>query len=197
MSAEAAGAGRIPLADFDRMPGELGDKLRRMPVRLNIFRMMANAPTTVLPMLRLGGAILSDQELPHAPRELLILLVARIEGGEYEWIQHDPIAEKVGVTRAQIEAIERLDLAADVFTPAERALLAFARQVIENVRVDDATFAAAHAHYGDRQIVEAILAIGFYMAAARLTEATQTPLDAPLGVSVFNAAQGGATRLVE
>ena len=196
MSAGAVGA-RIPLADLDRVPGDTGDKLRRMPVKLNIFRMMANAQTTVLPMLRLGGAILSDQELPHAPRELLILLVARLEGGEYEWIQHDPIAEKVGVTRAQIEAIERLDLGADVFTPAEKALLAFGRQVVENVRVDDATFAAAHAHYGDRQIVEAILAIGFYMAAARLTEVTQTPLDAPLGVTVFNAAQGGSTRLVD
>lgn len=190
-------APRVALVDFEAVPGELGDKLRRMPVKLNIFRMMANAPTTVLPLLRLGGAILSDQELGHAPRELLILLVARLEGGEYEWIQHDPIAEKVGVPRAQIEAIERLDLAADVFTPAEKALLAFGRQVVENVRVDDATFAAAHAHYGDRQIVEAILAIGFYMTAARLTEATQTPLDAPLGVGVFNAAQGGRTRLVD
>ena len=44
-------------------------------------------------------------------------------------------------------------------------------------------------HFSEQEIVEAILAIGFYMTMARLTEATQTDLDAAAGMSIFNNAQ--------
>ncbi len=49
---------------------------------LNIFKMMANADTLIVPVTRLGGAILSRQKLDAKLRELVILQVApHIEGG--------------------------------------------------------------------------------------------------------------------
>lgn len=65
--------------------------------------------------------------------------------------------------------------------------------MIENVRVNDAVFFRMKEHFSEREIVEAILAIGFYMTMARLTEATQTDLDAAAGMTVFNNAQGAAS----
>ena len=180
---------RMPLVDPDQATGEVGDALRAPAARLNIFRTLAHAETTALPQMRLGRAILGKQCLSHVARELLILLVARLEGGEYEWVQHVPIALGVGVTQAQIDAIAALQLDAAVFDPAQTALLAFGRQVVETARADDAVFAAAKAHFPDREIVEAILAIGFYMTMARLTETCQTPIDAAAGMTVFNAVQ--------
>jgi alkylhydroperoxidase family enzyme len=179
---------RLPFVDFDAISGRTGEALRSLPVDLNIFRIMAHAESNVGHMMKLGGSILSRQKLGHAYRELLILLVAKIEGAQYEWIQHRPIALKLGVSAAQISSLELNELAAPAFNDAERALLLFARQVIQNVRVDPQTFASVRSHFSDREIVEAIIVIGYYMMLSRLTEATETDIDAAAEMAVFDFA---------
>jgi len=178
---------RLPFIDPATATGEAAEALRKVSNPLNIFRMAANAETLYRPAMRLGGAILSKQELGERERELLILQVANLEGGEYEWNQHDPIAIGVGVPRAQIEALAEGDITSKVFSDAEKALLAFSREVTQNVRVKDATFAAVRDHFSDREIVEAIFTIGFYMMMARLTEATETDIDPPAGMRVVDS----------
>ena len=176
---------RLPLVDPDGTTGDLRSAFDRMPFKLNIFRALAHAETCALPVMRLGNAILHRQLLSERHRELLILLVARIEGGAYEWRQHVPIAEGVGVSKAQIAAIENGRCDPDAFDAAETALLALGKALIENVRVDDDVFNAAHAHFGDREIVEIILTVGFYMMMARLTEAVEVDLDAAGGMALY------------
>jgi len=117
----------------------------------------------------------------------LILQVAHIEGGEYEWRQHVPIALGVGVTQPQIDALERGDYVAAAFNEGERALLAFGREVVENVRVGEAVFAGVRKHFSDQEIVESIFTVGCYMMMARLTEATETDLDPAAGMAVFDS----------
>lgn len=51
---------------------------------------------------------------------MVILRVAHIEGGEYEWIQHVPIGIAVGVTQEQIDAIKANRFDADCFGERER-----------------------------------------------------------------------------
>lgn len=184
-------APRMSLVDPADTTGKIATAFENMPTTLNIFRMMAHAETCVLPQMRLGVSILSRQDLSHTNREMLILLVAQLEGGAYEWKQHVPIAEGVGVSTDQIAALKNEDLDSEVFDSAERALLSFGRQVIEDVRVEDETFATMREHFSERQVVEAILAIGFYMTMARLTEATETELDPAAGMKLFNANQPG------
>lgn len=178
---------RLPLIDPETSTGDIRASFDRMTVKLNIFRMMAHAEANMIPAMRFANSILHKQKLGHVDRELLILQVAHIEGGEYERRQHVPIALGVGVTQPQIDALERGDYAAAAFNEAERALLAFGREVVENVRVPDAVFAAMRKHFSDREIVEAIFTIGCYMMMARLTEATETDLDPAAGMAVFDA----------
>ena len=178
---------RLPLIDPAATSGDIRASFDRMPVVLNIFRMMAHAETNFIPAMRFANSILHKQKLSHVNRELLILQVAKIEGGEYEWRQHVPIALGVGVTQPQIDALGRGDYTASVFNEAERALLAFGREVTENVRVGDAVFAAARKHFSDQEIVESIFTVGCYMMMARLTEATQTDLDPAAGMAVFDS----------
>lgn len=182
---------RLPLIDPQNTSGDIRASFDRMTVKLNIFRMMAHAETNMLPAMRFANSILHKQQLSHVNRELLILQVAHIEGGEYEWRQHVPIALGVGVTQPQIDALARGDDAASAFTEAERALLAFSREVVQNVRVSDAAFSGVRKHFSDREIVESIFTIGFYMMMARLTEATQIDLDPAAGMAVFD---GGKPR---
>ncbi|MGI5132999.1 carboxymuconolactone decarboxylase family protein [Pseudonocardia sp. CA-107938] len=168
--------GRLPLVDIDSVEGPVGVALRAS-ARLNIIAMMAHAPTCVLPQLAIGRAVMTEQSLPALQRELLILLAARMDGGRYVWAQHRSIAEGLGATSAALAALDALDTAATVFDDAERAILAFGVQVVRGGDVDDAVFERARQHFTAQQIVEAILAIGYYMTMNRLTNATRTPLE--------------------
>jgi alkylhydroperoxidase family enzyme len=180
---------RLPLIDPEKTSGDTRAAFDRMPIKLNIFRMLAHAETNFIPAMRFANSILHRQKLGHVNREWLILQVAQCEGGAYEWRQHVPIALGVGVTQRQIDCIEYGQHSDAAFNAAERALLAFGREAIENVRVSDSVFADMRAHFSEQEIVESIMTIGFYMMMARLTEATETDLDPAAGMSLFNSGQ--------
>jgi len=182
---------RLPLIDPAATSGDIRASFDRMPVVLNIFRMMAHAEANFIPAMRFANSILHRQKLSHVNRELLILEVAKLQHGEYEWRQHVPIALGVGVTQAQIDGIDLGKYDDAAFNDAEKALLAFGREVIENVRVPAPVFDAIRQHFSEQEIVESILAIGFYMTMARLTEATEVDLDPAAGMTVF---EGGKKR---
>src|SRR6201988_5533154 len=110
---------------------------------------MAHADANMIPAMRFANSILHKQKLSHVNRELLILQVAHLEGGEYEWRQHVPIALGVGVTQAQIDALDAGDYANAAFSASERALLAFSREGGVNVRVPGARSAAVPQHFTD------------------------------------------------
>ena len=145
---------RLPLIDPAATSGDVRASFDRMPVVLNIFRMMAHAEANFIPAMRFANSILHRQKLSHVNRELLILLVAQREHGVYEWRQHVPIALGVGVTQKQIDCIEQGKYDDAAFNAAEQALLAFGGEVIENVRVAEPVFATMRAHFSEQEIVE-------------------------------------------
>jgi alkylhydroperoxidase family enzyme len=188
-SAKETRMARLPLIDPEKTSGDTRAAFDKMPVKLNILRMLAHAETNFLPVMRLANSILHRQKLSHVNRELLILQVAQRQGGAYEWHQHIPIALGLGVTQRQMDCIEQGQYADAAFSEAERALLAFGREVIDNVRVPAAVFAGMRAHFSAQEIVESIVTVGCYMMMARLTEATETDLDAAAGMALFNGGQ--------
>ena len=177
----------VPYPDIASLPEEVRTAIAQAPVQLNIFKMMANAETCFIPLTRLGGTILSRQKLDARLRELVILRVAQIEGGEYEWIQHVPIAISVGATQAQVDAIERNTIDAQCFNDVERVVLRFTEEVVNRVKADETTVRELMKFLSAREIVELIIAIGFYMMAARITETTRTDLDPPAGTKVIDS----------
>jgi alkylhydroperoxidase family enzyme len=177
----------VPYPDPSTLCEEAREALANAPVLLNIFKMMANADTCIVPVTRLGGTILSRQKLDAKLRELVILQVAHIEGGEYEWIQHVPIAISVGATQAQVEAIKSQALDSPSLSALERLTLRFAEQVVNKVRADESVVRDLMKSLSPKEIVELIFTIGFYMMAARLTETTRTDLDPPAGTKVIDS----------
>ncbi len=177
----------VPYPDIASLAEEVRTAIAQAPVQLNIFKMMANAETCFIPLTRLGGTILSRQKLDAKLRELVILMVAKVEGGEYEWIQHVPIALSVGATQAQVDAIQRNAIDAPCFSGVERATLRFTEEVVNRVKAEEATVKELMKFLSPREVVETILTIGFYMMAARITETTRTDLDPPAGTKVIDA----------
>jgi len=180
---------RLPLVEPKDAPEDVRAILEALPVKLAIFRLMANAQTSFRPLLSLGTSILTRQELDPKLRELAILQAAALTPGEYEWVQHVPIAKAVGVSDAEIEALDRGDLEADCFGERERVLLQFGEQTLENSCVDGPLFEAARKHFSPREIVELILTLGYYSMLARLTEVAELAPEEPAGTAVVDAAR--------
>ena len=174
----------IPYADTDALTGDARTVFDGLKYKLNIFRMMSNAETCFGPALGLGNAILSKQKLHKALRELIILAVARLEGGVYEWVQHVPIGQRAGCTDRQIAALEALRFDDPAFDARAKAMLKLVCEIVQKVKADEATVAAARMQFSPQEIVEIILTCGFYMTMARLTETTRVDVDAPPGVAV-------------
>ncbi len=175
----------IPYADLDRSPQEVREAFARMPRKLNVMKMLANAACDFVPCMRFGGAILGRQKLKASYRELVILLVSQLEGGGYEWVQHVPVAEAAGCRKQQIAALQGGHLDDPSFDDREKALLRLAREVIENVRAEEDTVNAAARYFSPQEIIEIILTCGFYMMLNRVTETTRTDMDTPSGTAVI------------
>lgn len=173
------------------MPAEATGRARRAlasPVgHMKLFRLLAHAEGNIVPLMKLGSAILADQKLPARSRELMILGALALNRGRYEWPQHVEIGLDAGLDASQIRAIEKLDFTDPALSRQEQDLLAFTRAIVENVRIDEGTFGSARAWLDDREVVEAVVAIGFYMMLARLTEACEIDADAVQGINVVQS----------
>lgn len=178
---------RIPYVDPESAPADVRAVFERLPAPLHVFRLLAHAESDFRPLIQLGSAILGRQALPARWRELAILHVARLSGADYEWIQHLPLAQASGASTAQIRALEREDLEADVFDAAERAVLRFTGALVRGVKAAPEVFAEAHRQLGDRQLVELIVTVGYYGMLARLMENLEIDPDPPVGARFLDA----------
>ena len=172
-------------------PADASEDVQRvfevLPAQLNIFKMAAHAEASFRPLLSLGTSILGAQELDGKLREFVILLAGKLTPGRYEWTQHVPIALATGATQEQIDALDAENFDADCFDDVEKDLIAFAVEVIRDVRASDDTFARAKARFSNREIVEIIMTCGYYMMMARITECTDTDIDKPVGTLITDA----------
>ena len=176
----------LPYVSPESAPEKVREVLKDLPP-LNIFRMVANSETVFRPFLGLGSALLASKTFDHCLRELVILLVGKLSDGTYEWVQHVPIAKSCGATDEQITALEKADLDADCFDAAEKAVLNFSADALQNVKASDATFKEVEKHLSPAQIVELIMILGFYRTVAVLTESTDIDIDGPIGTAVVDA----------
>jgi alkylhydroperoxidase family enzyme len=185
MSFEESSVPRIPYPDLEKASPEVREMLGRLPAPANIFNMMAHAETCVKPMMKLGGTLLGKLQLDPKLRELCLLHAVKLVGGEYEWVQHVPIARDLGCSDAQIAALGKGEDGAACFDAREKSALRFTREVVVDVRASDAALAGVRKHLSNREIVELILMAGFYTTLARLTETLGVETEAPMGSALI------------
>jgi 4-carboxymuconolactone decarboxylase len=180
---------RLPYVDPAIATDAVQQVFARLPAPLNVFKMLANAPTLLRPAVQLGTAILSRTELDPALRELVILRVARLSGSTYEWGQHTVIGKLVGVTDDQIAALERDTLDAPCFPPPTRCALVLTTEVVQNVRASEATFQTAVENFGARAVVELIMTAGYYRMLAGMLESCAVEWDTAIGAALLGKAR--------
>lgn len=172
---------RLPPLPADRWDDEVDQALaglvsdqQRDPEKVsNLIGTLARHPKLARPYLRYSFYLLYASTLPERIRELAILRVAHRTGSEYEWFQHVKIAQRVGFTDDEIDAVTRGD-ADDDF---ERAVLIAADELLEKYNLTDATWSALSERLEERQLMDLMFTIGSYAALAMAFNTFGTELD--------------------
>ena len=172
---------RLPFVDAST-PGvdaQLVDDVqrRRGGSLLNLDRLLLHSAPIARGWNGYFAAIRGGGVLDGALRELLILQVAVLNRAPYEFAQHQDVALAEGVTQAQVDAVGEWR-SSGLFTPAQRAALAYAEAMTLQVQVPKPLFDALRAHFSDREVVELTATVAAYNMVSRFLEALQIEVEA-------------------
>lgn len=146
-------------------------RARRGGELLNLDRMLLHSPPYAEGWNTFLGAVRSQLTLPAKLRELAICAVGRLNGADYEVVQHGPLFLGAGGNDAQLAALTdsaRAAHDASLFDATERAVLALTVAMTEDVAVPAGVLAAARAALGDdRKVVELVGVIAAYNMVSR------------------------------
>jgi len=143
----------------------------------------ARSPGLGLLLLQVSDYVRFNSSLPPRLSEFAIMIAARQWSQPYEWRAHYPLAIKGGLDRQIL-----VDLGAGSrpqgMKEDETALYDFCTELYRDKNVNDATFKAALAKFGERGIMDLIGIIGYYDIASMaliVQQATAKPVEeAPL-----------------
>ena len=173
---------RIPYFDLAQAPASYTELLGSRPP-LNLYRMLPHAGKAAEGFLRLGGALLRDNELDARLREIAILRVGLLSGAGYEVHQHKKLARKLGLADAKVAALAP-GADASALDELELQVLRFTDEVFHRVKAPDTMFDAMRARLSTKALAELVLTIGFYMMVCRFLENFEVDIEPP-GVVEF------------
>lgn len=136
---------RDPVADPGTATGTPGDW----------WTVFANSPDVLDHACRGFGLYASpNRKLPAALRELGQTRAGWLVGSQFVFSQHCKSCRALGYSEEKIEALKAWGIS-DLFSPLERALLAYTDALVHGFgRVDDAVFAALRQDLSDEEILE-------------------------------------------
>ncbi len=168
---------RVPYFDMSTAPAAYTDLLGSRPP-LNLYKMLPHAGPAAVGFLKLGGALLRENELDSQLREVAILRVGILSKASYEVHQHKRVARSVGLSDEKIAALEEgADTSA--LAPLELQVLRFTDQLFHHVKAPDDMFDAMRAKLSTRALSELVLTVGFYMMVSRFLENFGVDIEPP------------------
>ncbi len=131
----------------------------------NVLATMMRNPALTGPFLVYNASMMRAPLLGKRHYELMVLRVAWRTRSTYEWVQHVRMAQRVGITMVEIDAIGR-GSEAEGWTALEADLLAATDQLIDRYCIDDETWARLAEQLDERQLMEVAFIIGTYTCLA-------------------------------
>ncbi|KAI9376723.1 AhpD-like protein [Aspergillus egyptiacus] len=128
------------------------------------------------------GAIRTKTVVDQGLLELAVSRVAVLTDAVYEWNAHAPLALKGGIKPEELHAVRTLpstaqgdinaavqELAKSALTAKQRAIVRYADEMTQTVKVRDETFAGLQAGgFSDREVVELTTGIACYNCVSRV-----------------------------
>ena len=165
-------AARVPYLDREDLPETervIYDNLaaERGGTVGNIFKVLGHTPNLLRRFCQLGSELRNKTELDPKLRELAICTVGHLSDAQYEFVHHWNIARRVGVSREQLEALADWE-ESPAFNTNERAVIRYAVEATNNVRVSDATWNALKSFLDTRRLMELVQNVAFYNMVVRV-----------------------------
>lgn len=129
---------------------------------------------------KLGAYCRFDSSLEPRLSELAILVTARHWGAQFEWYAHGPLAEKAGISAANVEAI-RTRGEPNFDKEDEATVYGFAKELYETGTVSQATYDKAVGVLGEGRVVDLVGVCGYYCLVSMTLNVFDMPL--PDGVT--------------
>ncbi len=163
---------RVPFAEptaaqMERLR-ELG-----MPEPINLYRILANQPDFLRVWVEMAWTLRLAAKTPRRLRELMITRGAEVMDCGYEYGHHRRMALAAGVSEIELAELGHWRRSG-LFSPPERAALAFMESVLEG-SVPDAVAAELARHFDAAERVELTLTAGFYAMVPRVVDALGVP----------------------
>ena len=151
----------------------------RFQMLLNIFKVFGHTPELGRCFTDSVMAMLKDAELNWLTKELIILKATHRNECQYCVVQHETLAQRLGISKDKIADIEGDKYKTSPhFTEGEKALLDFTAQIgVDANRVSRDLWKRLHANFTEPQIVEAAYVITQYIAISKFGDALGVVLE--------------------
>ena len=171
---------RIPLPDPDQMSPDQRAVLDRILTGprgrlIGPLRAALHSPALADRWQALGQVLRYETCLPARLNELAILVAARHWNSELEWTIHAGEARRAGLSEGVIAAMQA-GAVPPFANPDEPEVYEFARVLLQDGFVPDATYGAVLARWGAVGVVELTALIGYYSMVAMTLNAHRIPL---------------------
>jgi 4-carboxymuconolactone decarboxylase len=145
------------------------------------FSMFLHSPELAGRVAHLGSFVRFEGSLDMRVRVLAAMTAAREFDAVYVWGAQTGSARRQGVPETTITAIREKHTRG--VPPEDAQIIDFTLQLIRKHRVDDATFKAVQARFGNDQLLQLTGAIGYYVMLAMTVNACE--LEAAPGAEVL------------
>jgi 4-carboxymuconolactone decarboxylase len=130
-------------------------------------------PSSYLTYAGKAGALLSDlvdhlryhTSLTMAESELAICLAARVANADFIWSAHCRLGRDAGTREEALHVIDTHG-PVDGLTADEALIIRFGRELLQQPRIDDATFDAVRARWGEKGLMELTAVMSVYIINA-------------------------------
>ena len=152
----------LPVADFSIEQAALvGDW-----THLNFSRVLVRHPAMYKVFVPYIAQVIAGSSLPPRDREVLVVRVLAQGKDVYEAHHHVQIAQKAGMSDADIAAVRAGDASLSSW---DKALVRAADELVAGQQLSDASWAAFGERYSEAQQMEVVFLVGCYNVMAMLT----------------------------
>lgn len=164
---------RVPLIGEER--SDLAPFIARVKAErgklINLYRVLMNSPAIAAGWLDFNTVVRYKTSLDAALREMIILRVSLLNGAEYQAKIHGAShALKAGLSAEQIAALNNWQ-DSSLFSPAERAALAWTDAMTLKIEVPDSLHDELKRHFNDQAVTEITVLAGAYNMHTRVARA--------------------------
>lgn len=139
------------------------------------FEPLMYSPQIMTQARAMGDYLRYRSAIGNTLSELAILITAREWHQGYEWYVHQPIALRVGIKPAIVEAIAAGQLPKGM-SDDEQIVYDFSTELHRNKRVSDTTFARAERRFGKQGVVDLTGINAYYTLLAMQLNVAQYPV---------------------